>query len=189
MGSPFFIQSVLGDLVIDVEGASTKPGTLLDAWPRKTSGPGWDNQLWTFVASDEAGFYFLQNPASELVVDVQGNSTAPGTPLDAWPLKKLGNPGQLISNAPNQLWTFAPASKYVREGSNWQSRYFIQSALGDGNLVIDVRGASTSPGTTLDAWPRKTPEQGWDNQLWTFVDEDGNEVTPPPQFTPLPPPP
>jgi hypothetical protein len=35
MSSYFFIQSKLGDLVIDIQGASTKPGTLLDSFKRK----------------------------------------------------------------------------------------------------------------------------------------------------------
>lgn len=39
MSSPFFIQSRLGDLVIDIQGANTKPGTLLDAFTKKTKTP------------------------------------------------------------------------------------------------------------------------------------------------------
>jgi hypothetical protein len=56
--------------------------------------------------------------------------------------------------------------------------FFIQSKLGD--LVIDIQGASKKPGTLLDAFTLKTKGPDWDNQLWTFVDEDGNSVTPPP---------
>ena len=48
----FFIQSKLGDLVIDVQGAKTKPGTLLDAFTQKTKSPDWNNQLWTFGTTD-----------------------------------------------------------------------------------------------------------------------------------------
>src|ERR1700689_1299510 len=35
MPSPFFIQSKLGNLVIDIQGSSTKPGTFLDAFTKK----------------------------------------------------------------------------------------------------------------------------------------------------------
>jgi hypothetical protein len=49
----YFIQSRLGDLVVDVEGASTKAGTHLDAYTKKTSSANWNNQLWTFI--DEKG--------------------------------------------------------------------------------------------------------------------------------------
>jgi hypothetical protein len=65
--------------------------------------------------------------------------------------------------------------------------YFIQSKLGV-DLVIDIQGASTKPGTPLDVFTKKTKSPAWDNQLWTFVDEKGKSVTPPPPFTPPPPP-
>ncbi|MGA8026655.1 MAG: RICIN domain-containing protein, partial [Bryobacteraceae bacterium] len=120
--------------------------------------------LWTFVTPDAPGICFLQNPASGLVIDIQGASTKPGTHLDAY-TKKSSYP-----DWNNQLWTFAPSS--VSE------YYFI---VGDGNLVIDVQGASTKAGTLLDAYTQKTSSPDWDNQLWTFIDEDGNFVPPPQQ--------
>jgi Ricin-type beta-trefoil lectin domain-like len=40
-----FIKSKLNGNVIDIEGASTEPGVLLDAYPWKLT--GYDNQLWT----------------------------------------------------------------------------------------------------------------------------------------------
>jgi len=172
---PFFIQSKLGDLVIDVEGASTKPGTPLDAFTKKTKSPDWNNQLWQFVPSSFEGSYLLQNPASGLVIDVQGASTKPGTPLDAFTIVRVGPP-PLDTNATNQLWSFPP--------STVAGYYFIQSDLG--NLVIDVEGASTKPGTPLDAFTKKTKSPDWNNQLWTFVDEKGNNVTPPKPPPPLP---
>src|ERR1700684_3744632 len=44
----FFIVSKLDGNVIDIEGASTKAGALLDAFRQKSSAT--DNQLWEFVA-------------------------------------------------------------------------------------------------------------------------------------------
>src|ERR1700678_497163 len=41
----FFIASRLSGSVIDIQGASTKAGALLDAFPWKLA--GYDNQLWT----------------------------------------------------------------------------------------------------------------------------------------------
>jgi len=35
--------------------------------------------------------------------------------------------------------------------------------------VIDIRKSDFTPGTPLDAWPRKTKKHDWNNQLWTFV--------------------
>jgi Ricin-type beta-trefoil lectin domain-like len=179
MGSSFFIKSYLGDLVIDIKESSTKPGTELDAYTKKTTSPDWNNQLWTFVTSiSEEGYYVLKNPASKLVIDVQENSTTPGTLLDAYTLKVLGTP-PLQTNAPNQMWSFMPSSV--------PNYYFIQSNLGD--LVIDVQRDSTKPGTLLDAYTKKTTSPGWNNQLWTFIDESGHQVTPPPPPVVTPPPP
>jgi hypothetical protein len=175
MSSPFFIQSKLGDLVIDIQGASSNPGTPLDVFTKKTKSPERDNQLWEFGTSTFAGSFLLQNPATKLVIDVQGAKAKPGTALDAFTVKLIGPP-PLQTNAENQLWSFIP--------SPVPGFFFIQSSLGD--LVIDVEGASTKPGTHLDAFTKKTGSP--DNQLWTFVDENGNSVTPPPVFVPPPPP-
>jgi hypothetical protein len=91
---------------------------------------------------------------------------------------EISAPPRLPANATNQFWTFSPSLE--------PGYYCIQSGLG--NLVIDVEGAGTTPGTHLDAYTQKTKSPGWNNQLWTFVDEKGNAVTPPPPFTPPPPP-
>ncbi|MBV9742371.1 MAG: RICIN domain-containing protein [Acidobacteriia bacterium] len=165
MSSPFFIQSKLGDLVIDIQGASTKPGTLLDAFTKKTKSPDWDNQLWTFETSEWPNFYFIQSILDDLVIDVQGASTKPGALLDVFTQKTK------TLDMVNQIWMFVP--------STVAGYYFIQSADST-NLVIDVQGASTHPGTLLDAFTQKTKGPDWDNQLWTFIDEHGNSVTPPP---------
>jgi hypothetical protein len=177
MASPFFIKSKLGDLVIDIQGASTKPGTQLDAFTKKTKSPDWNNQLWEFATSSFAGYSLLQNPATKLVIDVSGASTKPGTPLDAFTVNTVGKP-PIVTNSDNQMWMFVPSSE--------AGYYFIQSRLGD--LVIDVEGASTKAGTHLDAYTKKTSSANWNNQLWTFIDEKGNSVTPPPPYTTPPPP-
>ena len=165
-----FSYRTLGDLVIDVQGAKTKPGTLLDAYTKKTKSPDWNNQLWTFVTTDLLpNFYFLQSKLGDLVIDIQGAKTKPGTLLDAYTQKTK------YPDATNQLWMFVP----VYSGDQFTGYYFIQSADGPG-LVIDVQGAKTKPGTLLDAFTPKTKGPDWNNQLWTFVDEHGNSVTPPP---------
>jgi hypothetical protein len=162
-----------------MQGDSTKPGTHLDAFTQKTKSPDWNNQPWEFVTSTWNGYYVLQNPASKLVIDVQGDSTKPGTPLDAFTIHLLGSP-PLQTNALNQVWTFVP--------SPVAGYYFIQSDLGNQNLVIDVQGASTKPSAPLDALTQKTKSPDGDNQLWMFVDERGVSVTPPPPPVQSPPP-
>jgi len=149
-GSYYFIKSRLNGDVIDILGASTAPGAGLDSYPQKATGT--DNQLWEFV-SDPAGsgYYFIKSKLNGNVIDIEDASTKADTLLDAYPQKTTGTD--------NQLWEFVsdPA------GSGY---CFIKSKL-NGN-VIDIQGASTNPGTLLDAYPWKL--NGYDNQLWTVVD-------------------
>jgi hypothetical protein len=96
----FFIKSVLSGNVIDVRDNATKPGTGLDAWPQKSTAEGNKNQLWWFVPDPAgSGYYYIRNALAGNVIDVQGNSSAPGTPLDAWPQKTAAE------GPDNQLWT------------------------------------------------------------------------------------
>jgi hypothetical protein len=83
------------------------------------------------------------------VIDVRGNSTAPGALLDAYPQKADGND--------NQQWDFVA-------DPGGSGCFFIKSKLGN---VIDILGNSTAAGTGLDSWPQKTTANK--NQLWSFV--------------------
>jgi hypothetical protein len=159
----FFIQSKLGNLVVDIQGSKNTPGTPLDAFTKKTSAPANANQLWEFAPGPVAGYYFIQNTATGLVIDIEGSKTASGTLLDAFTKK-----GSFPGNA-NQLWAFYPAAT---------SGYYLIGCLLDG-AVIDVQGGKTTPGTPLDAFTEKQGSPGDDNQLWTFVDTNGKSVTPP----------
>jgi hypothetical protein len=152
MSNYYFIKSKLNGNVIDIKGASTAAGALLDAYPEKS---GADNQLWEFVPDPAgSGYYFIKSKLNGNVIDIQGGNTvaglADGTPLDAFTQKTSGTE--------NQLWQFVkdPA------GSGY---FFIMSQLeGD---VIDIKGASTSAGAALDSFPMKS--SGTDNQLWQVV--------------------
>ncbi len=148
-----FIESKLSGDVIDIQGASSAGGALLDAFPQKASDA--DNQLWEFVPDPQgSGYYFIKSKLGSNVIDIQGGNTTAGlvdgTPLDVFPQK--------ASDTQNQLWQFVedPA------GSGF---CFIMSQL-NGN-VIDIQGASTKPGTPLDSFPMKS--SGADNQLWKVV--------------------
>jgi Ricin-type beta-trefoil lectin domain-like len=90
----YFIKSKLNGNVIDIQGASTQPAALLDAFPQKA---GADNQLWEFV-SDPAGsgYCFILSKLNGMVIDIQGASKAAGASLEAYPLK--------VSGYDNQLW-------------------------------------------------------------------------------------
>jgi Ricin-type beta-trefoil lectin domain-like len=149
MSTYYFIPSKLDGNVIDIVGNNTAAGTLLDAYPQKATGNA--NQLWEFVPDPAgSGYYFIKSQLDGSVIDVQGNSLAPGTALDAWPQKPTGNA--------NQLWEFVPDPA----GSGYS---FIVSRLN--GYVIDVSGASTAAGAQLDAYPLKVT--GTDNQLWKVL--------------------
>ena len=149
MSNYYFIKSKLAGNVIDIRGASTKAGALLDAYPQKTTGN--DNQLWMFVPDPAgSGYYFIKSMLDGTVIDVQGNSTADGALLDAYPQK--------TTDTDNQLWQALadPA------GSGY---YFIQNKLT--GHVIDIAQNSTASGAALDAYPMKM--FGNANQLWAPV--------------------
>jgi len=149
----FFIKSKLNGNVIDILGASTKPNTGLDSYPQKASSDGNDNQLWHFLPDPSgSGYFYIVSKLNGNVIDVQGASKAPRTPLDAYP-KKDG------ADADNQLWYFVSDP----EGSGF---CFIVNKL-SGN-VIDIQDASTASAAPLDAYPVKFT--GYDNQLWKVVD-------------------
>lgn len=141
----FAIQNKLAGHVINIKGDSD--GTLLDASGAKTgSGADAANQQWEFISGPAgSNYYFIKNPHTNHVVDVQGNSTKDGAPLDAYH-EKSGD------DAANQLWQLIPDPA----GSGY---YFIQNKLT--GHVIDI---SAADGTTLTAFPLKLFDN--DNQLW-----------------------
>jgi hypothetical protein len=144
------IVSKLNGNVIDILGGSSAAATPLDAYPRNTPF-GSPDQLWNLVPDPlGTGYFFIQSVMNGFVIDVLGNSPAPGTPLDAYPVKTSGTQ--------NQLWNFVPDPA----GTPF---YFIQSLVGGtGGNVIDILGASTEPAARLDAYSMKT--SNYDNQLW-----------------------
>ncbi len=145
MSTYYFIKSKLDGNVIDIQGASTKAGAGLDAYPQKSSGT--DNQLWEFVADPAgSGYFFVASKLNGNVIDIEDASTNSGALLDAYPQKSSGTD--------NQLWEFVadPAG----------SGYFFMVSKLNGN-VIDIEGASTKAGALLDAYPWKLG--GYDNQL------------------------
>lgn len=116
----YFIKSKLDGSVIDIEGASTKAGALLDAYPQKATGT--DNQLWEFVADPAgSGYCVIKSKLNGYVIDIQGASTNAGAALDAYPWKLTGYD--------NQLWTvvggsFPSVVQTVAQRSGGDSGYF-----------------------------------------------------------------
>jgi pectate lyase len=109
---------------IDVPGASTANGALLQQWGC-TSGAGW--QQFKLVAAGSN--YLLQNVSSGKCIDVPGASTASGTQLQQW---------GCASGQTNQQW------RLVASGTNT----FQIINVGNG-LCISDKDASTASGAAI----------------------------------------
>jgi hypothetical protein len=171
MATPIMIQCRLTGQdntgnVIDIQGNSVKPGTLLDAfpqkvWPSLNSGPAIfaANQTWE-VLPDPAGshHFIIQNPGSLNCIDIQGNSTTPGASLDAYTKKTEENQ--------NQLWDFIPDPF----GSPY---FFIQNP--QTGYVIEIQKGSSKSGALLVVNPRRLFDNNF--QLWAGVQEDWGAAT------------
>jgi hypothetical protein len=149
----YFIKSKLDGSVIDIDGASTKTGTILDAYRQKTTGT--DNQLWEFV-SDPAGsgYCFIKSKLIGHVIDIQGASTSPGTPLIAYPWK--------LNGYDNQLWTvvggsFPSVVKTVAQQSGGDAGYFNYIQAKGSNCAI-LTGVKVTIYFTQDlVWESSSP--------------------------------
>jgi alpha-galactosidase len=111
--------------LLDVTGASTANGGLIDQWPNNSG----TNQRWTFVATN--GGYKIINVNSHLLLDDPGGSKTTGTQLDQWN----------DANGSNQWWNI------VSDGNGYYS--LVNQSSG---LYADVNGASTANGATVIQW-------------------------------------
>lgn len=143
-GSPYyFIKSKLNGNVIDIQDASTKAGSLLDAWPQKSSGT--DNQLWEFVADPAgSGYCFIKSKLNGNVIDIQGASTEPGAQLDAYPWKLTGYDNQLWTvvdgSFPSVVGTVAPGRN---NGKQLNSGYY-NYVLANGSRCANLTGVKVT---------------------------------------------
>jgi hypothetical protein len=111
-------------LAMDVAGASTANGALIDQWTLN----GGANQEWQFGSASTSGYYTLVSTHSGTCLDVPGQSKATGVQLDQW----------TCDGGTNQQW------KQV-----WiDSTHYELQALNSG-LCAEVSAASTSPGAEV----------------------------------------
>ncbi len=179
----FFIVSNQGGLVIDIQGGVFAAKTPLDAYTKNPSGKQ-DNQLWILeepAASENLqGYYFLQSKqpsakGEKLVINIEGSSNVAPTHLDVY-TKTPSASGVSFS----QLWWSVPAP--AADGWFFITSQFTTAGPDSQPLVIEIQGGSQRPKTLLQVNLPKTTDApgGNDYQLWQFVDENGNTVTPPP---------
>ena len=134
-------------LCIDIRGASTQSGALLQTFPRKPN--CYDNQLWKLDPSGQTTsgggpWNFIRSKMNDnFVITINGQSLEVST--------------QKKPDSDDQLWTL---NKVLTDGfgNEW---YDIQTKQNNGN-VISVKGSSLKAGTPLEM---DTPIQG-KNQLW-----------------------
>jgi hypothetical protein len=156
MSEYYFITSKLNGNVLDVNGANTAPKTPIISYPKKTSGT--DNQLWALVPTgpkDSAGGqsqYYIQSKLNNYVLDIEGGSTQPKTPIINYPINSPA------SN--NQIWQIIE--------SDTEGYFYIVSLLN--GYVLDITGSNTTPGTPIISYPQNSPAS--DNQLWQLVDSN-----------------
>ncbi|KAI7847314.1 ricin B lectin domain-containing protein [Circinella umbellata] len=135
----FYIQSKCShQMVLDVALDSIKSTAKIVVWPKKESDN--DNQLWMYDHG------YLINKNSGLVLDIQGGVLENDKQVIQYKRK-------MIEDAQNQRW-------YYREDG------FIYPQVNP-NLVLDIRGNWTKPGTVVLLYNRKYSDN--ENQLWDLV--------------------
>jgi hypothetical protein len=100
-----------------------------------------------------ADYVFIWGAANdnEWVIDIQGSSSASGTPLDGFPQKPDCND--------NQQWQVVQSNVINPGGSGQTYYYFIQSKLNSKNVI-------TADGSSVKASAQVSPVS--EDQLWEF---------------------
>ena len=127
----FWIRSRLNDFVLDVQGASTNPGTPITSSPRND--PPSDNQLWYFEGSS--------------VISKLNGYILTGS--NSGPLVQLSNSPQNNPPTPNQQWSMDTDGCLV---SGFQS------------FVADITGSHQESGTPVISFAKNSPLSP--NQQW-----------------------
>jgi hypothetical protein len=184
----FLIKNPTTKFVIDIAQNPAQSGRV-DAFTLNNPPSGSSNQLWTFVPFNKlsyVNYYFLQNPQTDLVIEIEGPGvSSDGTlkgPLThpakllAKPIKGPGSTGAIGEGEPanwNQLWGLLPVP--AESGQYWivnpTSGFAIDIAEGEHPL------SAVTAGALLDAYPQKKSTPQNSNQLWTFMDQSGNPLT------------
>ena len=166
----YFIKSKLDGNVIDIQRASTKAGTLLDAYPQKSNGT--DNQLWEFVA-DPAGsdYCFIKSKLDGSVIDIEGASIKAGAGLDAYPWKLAGYDNQLWSVEGGAFPSVVQTVPEPPEGYSGAGNYI----LANGSSCATLTGVKATIYITEDlVWESSSPPShpGFSIQLNAETDSD-----------------
>jgi hypothetical protein len=146
------IRTKLNGFCLDIEGDG-----LLRIMPYQ---PGDPNQLWE---RDVQHGYIRNRVNRNRVLDILNQDKERGAKVTAWE----------AHGGPNQLWNFegpgaVPAAQPAVQPVVTRRNFFIVSEMH--SKVLDVKGASTSPGTKAIMYTRNSPPSK--NQLW-YTDPQG----------------
>jgi len=144
-GNTYKIINLNSGYAVDVSGASTSNGAVVDQWAYSAG----NNQKWTFTNTAN-GFYTVKNVNSGLMLDVVGASSSAGALIDQWS----------SSGGLNQSWV--PQYVNYADGSGSYNLYSANTPINAN--VLEVPGSSTSQGTQLDQWTLN----GGANQQWNI---------------------
>jgi len=149
-------------LVMDVQGASTTPGTGIIAYTPNL-GPT-DNQLWWVRPSDEQNYYFIVNRNSGLVLDVPGGATGGGVQLIQW--QQQGND--------SQKWTLVEGGGSFGPTPRNQKTYYIYNKQAQKVLDVYYEGPGLKQPDNPITCEQQTPPGPTYDQRWYFaVTPDG----------------
>jgi len=90
---------------LDVDGASTQPGTFIDQYPYYSN--AW--QQWT-ITCQPGGWYKIVGVASGNSLDIYGASSANGTSVDIWPFSGNSNQQFFITPTGNGNYRISPGN-------------------------------------------------------------------------------
>jgi hypothetical protein len=145
-------------MLLDVTGASTSAGALVDQWPDN----GQTNQQWQVISAAGGGAYELVSVGSGLALDVYGASKANGTQIDQYPYN--GNPWQ--------QWTFQAPSGQLPPATLIANGTYVLVSVNSGT-ALDNPDYSTTPGEDMEIY---TINNGTIQQ-WTVTNLGNNVIT------------
>ena len=100
-----------------------------------------DTQSWRLVPVEGTGYFYLENRAAGLVLDIKGGNAAAGTEL------------QMYTKNGSKAQQFKPVAI---EGKDY---YYLENALA--GLVLDVQGGNPAQGTKVQMWEKNGSEAQW----------------------------
>ena len=150
----YAIRSALDtNLCVDIADSSNGAGAKAVAWPYK----GTNNEIFQAVRNTESLTVKLVATHSGKALDVDHGATEDGRQLLQWPMD--------VADNPNQHWLPVQDGTITVNGTTVPTYALRNQSSENVSRVIDVSGASTTPGTNLVVW---TYSQGKANQRFWF---------------------